>query len=161
MTKATEAKTDKENAPQAASLNTVLQFVKHFSFDNKHGREALAPTNLAPQIAISVNINLNKIDDTNYEVDLVLNGGAKTTERELFSFNLTYSSIMEAKNLLPAQIHPVMMIDAPRLMFPFARAIIAEEVRNGGFPPLYIEPIDFLALYRQKLEEVAGKKIMQ
>lgn len=135
--------------------------MKHFSFDNKHGRAALAPTNLDPEISIAVNVNLHKIDETNYEVDLVLAGGAKTSERELFAFDLTYSAVMEAKNLLPAQIHPVMMIDAPRLMFPFARAIIAEEVRNGGFPPLYIEPVDFLTLYRQKLEEVTGKKLVQ
>lgn len=155
------SKTEPAKAPEPASLNTLLQFVKHFSFDNKHGREALMPSSLAPEIQIQVNVNLTKIDETNYEVDLVLKGGAKNSERELFAFDLTYSSVMEAKNLLPAQIHPVMMIDAPRLMFPFARAIIAEEVRNGGFPPLYIEPVDFLSLYRQKLEEVTGKKLTQ
>jgi len=159
MSQPTEANDPtEEKRAEPASLVTVMQFVKHFSFDNPNGRAALAPTNVAPSIQIDININLLKIDDSNYEVDLILKGGAKTPERQLFAFDLTYTGVYQIKNLLPQQIHPVMMIDAPRLLFPFARAIIAEESRNGGFPPLYIEPIDFVALYTQKLKEFQAQQ---
>ncbi len=71
----------------------------------------------------------------------------------LFAFELKYAGIFRMRNIPQEQIHPAVMIECPRLLFPFARQIVAEAVRNGGFPPLYIDPIDFVGLYQQKMME--------
>ncbi|MEI9432293.1 protein-export chaperone SecB, partial [Mesorhizobium sp. Cs1299R1N3] len=71
-------------------------------------------------------------------------------------FDLKYAGIFRMRNIPQDQVHPAVMIECPRLLFPFARQIVAEAVRNGGFPPLYIDPIDFVGLYRQKAMEAQG-----
>ncbi len=73
----------------------------------------------------------------------------------LFKFELNYAGIFRVLNIAQSDIQPVVMIECPRLLFPFARQIVAEAVRNGGFPPLYIDPIDFAGLYRQRMAQAA------
>jgi preprotein translocase subunit SecB len=84
----------------------------------------------------------------------VLEGSAGEAADTLFKFELTYAGIFRLTNVPPDQAHPIVMIECPRLLFPFARQIIAEAVRNGGFPPLYIDPIDFVGLYQQRVAEI-------
>ena len=74
----------------------------------------------------------------------------------LFAFDVKYAGVLRMLNIPQDQMHPAVMIECPRLLFPFARQIVAEAVRNGGFPPLYIDPIDFVGLYRQKAMEAQG-----
>jgi preprotein translocase subunit SecB len=100
-----------------------------------------------------VNVNARQLAEADFEVDLTLEGDAKVGEDTLFAFELTYGGVFRVRNIPPEQMHPVIMIECPRLLFPFARQMVAEAVRNGGFPPLYIDPIDFVALYRQKAQE--------
>jgi preprotein translocase subunit SecB len=76
----------------------------------------------------------------------------------LFAFDLSYGGVFRIQNVPQDSIHPVLMIECPRLLFPFAREIIASAVRNGGFPPLYIDPVDFVGLYRQKLAEQGAQQ---
>ena len=83
-------------------------------------------------------------------------GAAEEGSDTLFKFELDYAGLFRLHNISPNDMHPVVMIECPRLLFPFARQIIAEAVRSGGFPPLYIDPIDFAALYRKRLDEVAA-----
>jgi preprotein translocase subunit SecB len=100
-----------------------------------------------------VNVNARQLAETDFEVELTLEGDAKVGEETLFAFELTYGGVFRVRNIPAEQMHPVIMIECPRLLFPFARQMVAEAVRNGGFPPLYIDPIDFVALYRQKVQE--------
>ena len=74
----------------------------------------------------------------------------------LFSFELVYGGVFRVQNIPQDNVHPVVMIECPRLLFPFARQIVADAVRNGGFPPLFIDPIDFAQLYRQRVAEAQG-----
>ena len=138
------------NAP---SLNALAQFMKDFSFENPNAPQSLAPQQQQPQIAIQVNVNAKQLGETDYEVELKLEGSAKTEATTLFAFDLTFGGVFRVKNIPQDQLHPVIMIECPRLLFPFARQIVADAVRNGGFPPLYIDPIDFVALYRQRVAE--------
>jgi preprotein translocase subunit SecB len=143
-------------APQAEagpSLNALAQYAKDFSFENPNAPRSLAPQTQGPEIGIQVNVNAKQLADTDFEVDLTLEGDAKIGSEVLFAFELTYSGVFRARNIPADQLHPVVMIECPRLLFPFARQIVADAVRNGGFPPLYIDPIDFVALYRQKASE--------
>lgn len=135
------------------SLNGLGQYVKDLSFENPNAPASLGPQQNAPQINIQVNVNARQIAETDFEVELKLDGGAGEGAAALFKFDLTYCGVFRAVNIPADQIGPVVMIECPRLLFPFARQILAEAVRNGGFPPLYIDPIDFGALYQQRMAE--------
>jgi len=135
------------------ALNALAQYCKDFSFENPNAPRSLQPQNQGPQINLQVNVNAKQLAEADFEVDLTLEGDAKTGEEVLFAFELTYSGVFRVRNIPADQLHPVVMIECPRLLFPFARQIVADAVRNGGFPPLYIDPIDFVTLYRQKAAE--------
>jgi preprotein translocase subunit SecB len=141
------------------SLNALAQYAKDISFENPNAPRSLTPQQQGPQISIQVNVNAKQLADTDFEVDLSLEGNAKIGAEVLFAFDLTYAGVFRVRNIPPEQLHPVVMIECPRLLFPFARQIVAEAVRNGGFPPLYIDPIDFVGLYNQKRLE-AGEQPM-
>jgi preprotein translocase subunit SecB len=132
------------------SLNALAQYMKDFSFENPNAPKSLAPQQKQPQISIQVNVNAKQLAETDFEVELKLEGNAKAENDVLFVFDLTFCGVFRVRNIPQDQVHPVVMIECPRLLFPFARQIVAEAVRNGGFPPLYIDPIDFVALYRQR-----------
>ncbi len=140
------------------ALNALAQYCKDFSFENPNAPRSLQPQQQGPQINLQVNVNAKQLAEADFEVDLTLEGNAKVGEQDvLFAFELTYSGVFRVQNIPQEQLHPVVMIECPRLLFPFARQIVADAVRNGGFPPLYIDPIDFVALYRQRAAEVQGQ----
>ena len=143
-----------EAQADGASLNALAQYAKDISFENPNAPRSLTPQQTGPQISIQVNVNAKQLADTDFEVDLSLEGNAKIADEVLFAFDLTYAGVFRIRNIPADQLHPVVMIECPRLLFPFARQIVAEAVRNGGFPPLYIDPIDFVGLYNQKRAEL-------
>jgi preprotein translocase subunit SecB len=145
-------------AESAPSLNALAQYAKDFSFENPNAPRSLTQQPQGPQIGIQVNVNAKQLAETDFEVDLQLEGDAKVGNDVLFKFELTYSGVFRVRNIPKEQLHPVIMIECPRLLFPFARQMVADAVRNGGFPPLYIDPIDFVGLYRQKAAEVQASK---
>ena len=145
---------DPQQAPQ---LNVLAQYVKDFSFENPNAPRSLQPSQTQPAIAIQINVNANPLD-SDFEVDLKIEGKAEAGSTLLFAFDLVFGGVFRIQNVPQDQIHPVLMIECPRLLFPFAREVIATAVRNGGFPPLYIDPVDFVGMYRQKMAEQAGQK---
>ena len=145
-----------QGADTGPSLNALAQYAKDISFENPNAPRSLQPQQEGPQIGIQVNVNAKQLAETEFEVDLSLEGSAKVGTEVLFAFDLTYSGVFRVRNIPADQLHAVVMIECPRLLFPFARQIVAEAVRNGGFPPLYIDPIDFVGLYRQKVEGEAA-----
>jgi preprotein translocase subunit SecB len=139
------------------ALNAIAQYIKDFSFENPNAPASLAPRSEAPNIGISVNVNARKMSETDFEIDLVLNGKSGEGPDVMFNFELVYSGIFRVMNVPAEAVQAVIMIECPRLLFPFARQIIADAVRNGGFPPLLIDPIDFAMLYRQRIAEIASQ----
>ncbi|MFM9974970.1 MAG: protein-export chaperone SecB [Beijerinckiaceae bacterium] len=142
---------------QAPQLNALVQYTKDLSFENPNAPRSLGPQEKGPNISIQVNVNARQLADSDFEVNLVLEGSAGEGAETLFKFELDYAGVFRLRNIPADQMHPVVMIECPRMLFPFARQIIAEAVRNGGFPPLYIDPIDFHALYQQNLAAQQGK----
>ncbi len=140
----------------APAINAMVQYTKDFSFENPHAPRSLGPQQNAPNIAIQVNVNARQVAEADFEVNILLEGSATAAAELLFKFELDYAGLFRLLNISPNDAHPIVMIECPRLLFPFARQIIADAVRGGGFPPLYIDPIDFAALYRKRLEEVAA-----
>lgn len=135
-------------------LNVLVQYTKDFSFENPNAPQSLAPQEKSPSISIQVNVNARQLAETDFEVELMLEGSAGEEKTILFKFELDYGGIFRISNIPSDQMHPIVMIECPRLLFPFARQIIADAVRHGGFPPLFIDPIDFQGLYRQRLAEL-------
>jgi len=144
----------KVNVP---TLNAIAQYIKDFSFENPNAPASLAPRSEAPNIGISVNVNARKLSETDYEIDLVLNGKSGEAPNIMFNFELVFSGIFRVQNVPDEAVQAVVMIECPRLLFPFARQIVADAVRNGGFPPLLIDPIDFAMLYRQRVAQVQAQ----
>jgi preprotein translocase subunit SecB len=144
---------------QPPQLNVLTQYIKDFSFENPNAPNSLQPSQTQPEINIQINVNARPLSEgggPDHEVELKLEGKAQTNGTVLFSFDLTYGGVFRLQNIPQQEIHPVLMIECPRLLFPFAREIVATTVRSGGFPPLYIDPIDFVGLYRAKVAEMQG-----
>src|SRR5215472_11554059 len=135
-----------EKLPQ---LNVLTQYTKDFSFENPN-----APRQQPPAINIQINVNIKTLAENDYEVELKIEGKADSAGSILFGFDLTYAGVFRIQNVAQESMHPLVMIECPRLLFPFAREIVASAVRDGGFPPLLIDPIDFVSLYRQKMSEL-------
>ena len=136
-------------AQSAPSLNALVQFTKDFSFENPNAPRSLGPQEKQPNISIQVNVNAKQTVGDRVRGRSPARGLRRRGRRDtLFKFELEYAGIFRLMNIPEEQRHPVVMIECPRLLFPFARQIIAEAVRNGGFPPLYIDPIDFGTLYQ-------------
>jgi preprotein translocase subunit SecB len=140
------------NAAQP-QLNVLAQYVKDLSFENPNAPRSLQQQQQAPQINIQINVNAKPMSGSEYEVELKIEGRAEAASTLLFAFDLLYAGVFRIQNVPQDSLHAVIMIECPRLLFPFARELIATAVRNGGFPPLMIDPVDFVALYRQKLAE--------
>ena len=137
-------------------MHVVGQYTRDLSFENPNAPRSLAPQSTAPSISIEVNVNVNQLAENEFDVTLVMEGKAGEGADLLFSFELAYAGLFRINNVPMEQLHPFVMIECPRMLFPFARQIVADAVRGGGFPPLYIDPIDFMALYQQKAAEAAA-----
>jgi len=141
--------------PQAVmpQIGVLAQYVKDLSFENPNAPRSMAPTGQQPTLNIQVNVDAAPMGDggTDFEVKLRLEGKAELQGMLLFSFELVFAGAFRIQNVPAESLQPVVLIECPRLLFPFAREIVATAVRNGGFPPLLLEPIDFVALYRQRL----------
>jgi len=142
------------NPEKLPQLNVLTQYIKDFSFENPNAPRSLTPPQQPPAINIQINVNVKGLADTDYEVELKIDGKADSGGSVLFGFDLSYAGVFRIQNVAQENIHPLVMIECPRLLFPFAREIVATAVRDGGFPPLLIDPIDFVALYRQKMSEL-------
>jgi preprotein translocase subunit SecB len=141
--------TASNSAPQ---LMVLAQYIKDLSFENPNAPGSLQQT-AQPQIAISVNVAATPLSDTDIEVTLRLEGKAETAGSVMFNIELQFAGVFRMQNVPQEQVQPLVLIECPRLLFPFAREIVATSVRNGGFPPLMLDPIDFVALYQQRLAQ--------
>ena len=133
-------------------LMVLAQYTKDLSFENPNAPQSLSQ-NAQPQINITVNVGAKPLGGNDFEVELRLEGKAETTGSVMFNIELVFAGAFRIQNIPQENLQPVLMIECPRILFPFAREIIATSVRNGGFPPLLLDPIDFLALYQQRLTQ--------
>jgi preprotein translocase subunit SecB len=144
--------------PEAPQLNVLAQYTKDLSFENPNAPASLAPQAQQPNISININVGANNLSEAEYEVVLSIEGKADAQGSVLFSFELAYAGVFRIVNVPEENLHPLVMIECPRLLFPFAREIVATAVRDGGFPPLMLDPVDFVGLYRQNMERQAAQQ---
>lgn len=131
------------------SLHVKGQYVKDMSFENP----GHPPVQTQPNIDLGIDVNAKPLSEDVYEVSLRMKAEAKADATVLFISELVYAGQFQLKNVPEDQLEPMLLIECPRLLFPFARRIIAEITREGGFPPLLIDPVDFVQLYRNQISK--------
>ena len=145
-------------AQPQASMRILGQYLKDLSFENPNAPQTLGPQQTQPDINISVNVNARNLAPTDYEVELHLNAKASLQDKVIFAAELVYAGTFRMENFPAQLLHPAVLIECPRILFPFARQILADATRNGGFPPLMLDPIDFAAMYQKRLQQQAAGK---
>ena len=138
-------------------IGMISQYVKDLSVENPNAPDVYQWQG-QPQIDVQFNIGSSQISDEVHEVELKVDVTAKADEGVAFAIELLYCGLFGLRNITEEQAHPFLFAEAPRLLFPFARAIISEAVRDAGFQPLLLEPIDFTALYMQQREQMAAQQ---
>jgi preprotein translocase subunit SecB len=145
---------DQANAPR---LMVQTQYVKDLSFENPRAPASLDGSQNRPEISVRVDVQTSRVADGRYEVVLQLNVDAKAAQQALFVLELSYGGIFAVANIPDESLQPLLMVECPRLLFPFARRIVADATRDGGLPPLMIDPIDFVAHYRRRLQQAQAE----
>ncbi len=135
-------------------LTVVGQHIKDFSFENPNAPRSLIPSGQQPQIGIQIRVDAQPLSDTDVEVAIKVEGKAETGGSLMFAFDLTYAGVFRIRNVPQESMNALVLIECPRLLFPFAREIIATTVRQGGFPPLLLDPVDFVGLYRERMSRM-------
>ena len=143
-------------AGQQQSISVISQYVKDLSFESPGAPQSVLNRTTAPAINIGVNIQSRRLEGGELEVELKMEASARDGEAVLFAIELVYAGLFRLTNIPAENVTPIAMIECPRLLFPFAREIIATSVRDGGFPPLMLDPVDFVGLYRQNIERQAA-----
>ncbi|ACI91535.1 protein-export chaperone SecB [Afipia carboxidovorans OM5] len=155
MTDTTAASAEAAAPPQ---LGILTQYIKDLSFENPNAPASLSQQGKQPDITIQINVGATNLGGTDFEVMLAIEGKAMAEDKVLFALELAYAGVFRIENVPQDSLHPFVMIECPRLLFPFAREIVASATRNGGFPPLMLDPVDFVGLYRQNMARQAEQQ---
>lgn len=145
--------TDEIQAGDEIQVQLVLiaQYLKDLSFENPNAPTILQELQQTkPQVNVNVNVNAQRIGQEGYEVVLALTTEAKVEDKVAFIVELEYAALWGIRGVTDEQLQPVLLVECPRLMFPFARGILADAIREGGFPQVLLDPIDFAGLLRQQ-----------
>ena len=142
------------NAPSVA-ING--QYVKDLSFENPNAPVSLTQQKNAPKIEVALNLEAKAMQDNIYEVTLQITAKASAEADSLFVVELAYAGLFTLVNIAEDQKELVLLIHCPSILFPFARRVLADATRDGGFQPLMLDPIDFAALYQQRKAEAEAK----
>ena len=139
--------------PKQPQMRVLGQFIRDMSFENIMAQKG-APADVQPDVQVQVNLDAKKrAGDSQYETAIKLNitSKAKDGDATLFVLEIDYVGIFQVESVPEEQMHPYLLIECPRMIFPFLRRIVSDVTRDGGFPPLNLENIDFLSLYRNEV----------
>ena len=133
------------------SMRILGQYLKDLSFENPHAPQSLAPQKSQPEINISINVNARNLGPADFEVELHIDAKATSESKVVFAAEILYAGVFHLENFPQNMLHPAVLIECPRMLFPFARQILSDATRNGGFPPLMLDPIDFAGMYQKRM----------
>ena len=137
-------------AAPAPRLQVVTQYIRDLSFENIAAQKGLV-TEGKPDVKVQINLDVQQRAGDRYEVALKVNVDSKVGDAQIFLLELDYAGLFVIQNVPAEQLHPILMIECPRLTFPYLRRIVGDVTRDGGYPPLNLDQIDFLTLYRQEM----------
>ena len=139
-----------------AAVGVITQYVKDFSFENPNA-PAIYQAPIVPKVDIQFNIASAQVGDEVYEVVLKIEVKAEHEGQVAFLVDLSYAGLFGMRNVPAESVEPFLLAEAPRILFPFARRVLADAVRDGSFPPLMLEPLDFGGIYQAQLEQRAAE----
>jgi preprotein translocase subunit SecB len=141
-------------ATPQVQMRVLAQFVRDMSFENMVAQKGISGADVQPDIQVAVSLDGRK-RATEKQYDVIskyrVTSKNKVNGETLFLLELDYAGIFHVEGVAEEQLHPFLMIECPRMLFPFVRRIISDVTRDGGFPPLNIDSVDFMALYRQEI----------
>jgi len=143
-----------EQQQQQPQIILNVQYIKDLSFEVPNAPQIYIQQDAKPQIAVNVDIDAARLDGNVFQVVLKLEVDAKAGEDQAFLVELAYGGVAVLNNIPEEHMQPALLIEVPRLLFPFARRVIADVTRDGGFPPLLLDPIDFVRLYQQNQQMI-------
>jgi preprotein translocase subunit SecB len=147
-------------AQTGPELMILAQYVRDLSFENPNAPNSLAPpqnpAEAQPNVQVNVDVGARQLGDINYEVTLTITAKASRGNDTLFMVELAYCGLFGLANVPREHVQPLLLVECPRLLFPFARAIVADATRDGGFPPLMINPIDFAQMAMRNQAQAAA-----
>jgi preprotein translocase subunit SecB len=135
------------NGQEPPGIRILAQYVRDLSFENPRAPDSLRGGAAQPQIDLGVELNARGRPDGFFDVELKLNARAQREDEPVFHVELVYAGLFQIIGVPEEELEPVLMIECPRYLFPFARRIIADLTGEGGFPPFLLEPIDFASVY--------------
>ena len=139
--------------PTGPTIGFAQQYVKDFSFESPQSPKIFMSQMAQPDVNVDFNVAAEPVENNIHEVILNIEIKATLNDETMFIAELSYAGLVQVTNAVDDVLKQILMIEAPRHLFPFARAILAEAIRDGGFPPLLLNPIDFQGYYRQNLED--------
>ena len=142
---------------QQPHIQIVAHYIRDLSFENVAAQEGTNPEG-QPEINVTVNLDASGGPDNRYLVSMKVNATAKSGEHTRFLVELDYVGIFSVTNVPQEHVHPILFIECPRQLLPYARRVVSDVTRDGGYPPLMLDNVDFSALYRQKLEELRAQQ---
>jgi preprotein translocase subunit SecB len=142
-----------ETGPMAAvKVRVVGEYVKDLSFQSPNITKLLSETPANPSLKLEINVNANKVGPNLYESAIDFKADATAKVGIIYAFEMIYAGVFKIENVPAPQLEPTLLVNCPMLLFPFMRHIVADLTREGGFPPLLLDPVDFKALYKRKRE---------
>ena len=152
---------DDAQTPPQPTFNLVGQYIRDMSFENPGAPGSVMSGGASPSFNVGINVGVKKQSDDIYAVEITLNAKAEREKTVLFNVELIYGGIYRMKNIPENQLAPLLLVECPRLIFPFARQALATITQQGGFPPLMMEPVDFNAIYLQNLKSLQAQQAAQ
>ncbi|MEM1162552.1 MAG: protein-export chaperone SecB [Pseudomonadota bacterium] len=146
-----------EQPTEPPVIRMAAHFTRDLSFENVAAQENNQDAG-TPEINVQVNLDANAISETRFQIAMKVNATASVGESTRFIVELDYAGVFDILNVPQEHMHPVLFIECPRQLLPFARRVVADVTRDGGFPPLMLDNVDFASLYRAKLEEVRAQQ---
>ena len=144
----------------SAKMQVLGQFIKDLSFENFAARDSKQGAG-TPNIDVKINLDASKRsqpDQYNSSIKITVESKESNTEENIFLLELDYGGIFKIENIPDDQLHPFLMIECPRMLFPFVRRVIHDITRDGGYPPLNLDTIDFMAMYRAEVSRLADEQ---
>lgn len=149
---------DEQTSDLRPAIFLRAQYIKDLSFENPRAPASLFSLREPPQMDVSVNLGAQRLEENVYEVAIQIGVRATSEKTTVFLSDLVYAGVVEVQNIPDDALEPTLFIQAAQLIYPFARRVVADVTRDGGFPPVALEPLDFAAMYFDQRQKVAAQQ---
>ena len=149
---------DQVNPDDLPQFRILAQYIKDFSFENPNAPDSMRASQEQPTTDVGIDVQAKRRENAEFEATIRLNITSRRGDDVSFILELEYSGIFMVKNVPDESLQPLLLIECPRMLFPFLRRVVADITRDGGYPPLMLDPIDFAQLYRTQLENAARQQ---